>query len=112
MPNATQEEPAAEAVADPCHRGLLQTDDGLVGDVTVAREVVVRVKRRHALEKSVGLVLHVGDQVGPEMTVCIIEAMKVFNEIPAEVSGKVVEMLVKNGDAVDVGRKLFKVSTS
>jgi acetyl-CoA carboxylase biotin carboxyl carrier protein len=56
--------------------------------------------------------VNVGDQVGPEMTVCIIEAMKVFNEIPAEVSGKIVEVLVKNGDPVDVNRKLFKVSTA
>jgi acetyl-CoA carboxylase biotin carboxyl carrier protein len=54
----------------------------------------------------------VGDQIGADTTVCIIEAMKVFNEIPAEVSGKIVEVLVKNGDAVDVNRKLFKVSTA
>jgi acetyl-CoA carboxylase biotin carboxyl carrier protein len=54
----------------------------------------------------------VGDQVGPATTVCIIEAMKVFNEIPAEVSGKIVEVLVKNGEPVDVNRKLFKVSTT
>jgi acetyl-CoA carboxylase biotin carboxyl carrier protein len=56
--------------------------------------------------------VNVGDQVGPETTVCIIEAMKVFNEIPAEVAGKIVEVLVKNGDSVDVNRKLFKVSTA
>ncbi|MCG8584918.1 MAG: acetyl-CoA carboxylase biotin carboxyl carrier protein [Pirellulales bacterium] len=54
--------------------------------------------------------VNVGDQVGPDTTVCIVEAMKVFNEIPAEVSGKIVEVLVKNGDPVDVNRKLFKVS--
>ena len=56
--------------------------------------------------------VNVGDQVGPETTVCIVEAMKVFNEIPAEISGKIVEVLVKNGDSVDVNRKLFKVSTA
>ena len=41
----------------------------------------------------------VGDQVGPETTVCIVEAMKVFNEIPAECSGRIVAVLAQNGDA-------------
>jgi acetyl-CoA carboxylase biotin carboxyl carrier protein len=54
----------------------------------------------------------VGDHVGPETTVCIIEAMKVFNEIPAEVSGKVVAVLVQNGEPVEFGQALFKVDTS
>jgi len=51
----------------------------------------------------------IGDQVGPESVVCIIEAMKVFNEIPAECSGKIVSMLVENGDAIEFGQKLFKL---
>lgn len=51
----------------------------------------------------------VGDQVGPESVVCIIEAMKVFNEIPAECSGKIAAVLVENGDAVEYGQKLFRV---
>ncbi len=54
----------------------------------------------------------VGDQVGQETTVCIIEAMKVFNEIPAECSGKIVNVMVENGDPVEFGQRLFKVSTS
>ena len=51
----------------------------------------------------------VGDHVGPETTVCIVEAMKVFNEIPAEISGKVVSVLGKNGEPVEFGQPLFKV---
>ena len=51
----------------------------------------------------------VGDQIGPETTVCILEAMKVFNEIPAGCAGKIVAVLVENGDAVEFGQKLFKV---
>ena len=51
----------------------------------------------------------VGDTVGPETTVCILEAMKVFNEIQAECSGKVVAVLAKNGDAVEFGKPLFKI---
>ena len=54
----------------------------------------------------------VGDHVGPESTVCIVEAMKVFNEIPAEISGKVVAVLVANGDPVEFGQPLFKVDAS
>ncbi|MFK7820492.1 MAG: acetyl-CoA carboxylase biotin carboxyl carrier protein [Planctomycetaceae bacterium] len=53
--------------------------------------------------------VNIGDQVGPETVVCIVEAMKVFNQIPAEVSGKIVEVLVNNGDAVEFGQPLFRV---
>ena len=51
----------------------------------------------------------VGSVVGPETVVCIIEAMKVFNQIPAEKSGRVVEILVENGDAVEFGQPLFRI---
>ena len=51
----------------------------------------------------------VGDHLGPDTTVCIIEAMKVFNEIPAEASGQVVAILVKNADPVEFGQPLFKI---
>ena len=51
----------------------------------------------------------VGDHVGPTTTVCIIEAMKVFNEIPSEVSGQVVAVLVDNGEPVEFGQPLFKI---
>ncbi len=54
----------------------------------------------------------VGDRVSADTVVCIIEAMKVFNEIPAEVSGVVTEILVTDQDAVDFGKPLFKVDTS
>lgn len=54
----------------------------------------------------------VGSSVNPETTVCIVEAMKVFNEIPAEVSGKIVAILAQDGDAVDFGKPLFKVDTA
>jgi acetyl-CoA carboxylase biotin carboxyl carrier protein len=56
--------------------------------------------------------VRVGDMVEPETTVCIVEAMKVFNEIPAEVRGKVVAVLVEEEEPVDFGRPLFKIDTS
>jgi acetyl-CoA carboxylase biotin carboxyl carrier protein len=53
--------------------------------------------------------IKVGDHVGPETTVCIVEAMKVFNQIPAEISGKIVAVLVENGQSVEFGQPLFRV---
>ncbi len=53
----------------------------------------------------------VGAHVGPDTVVCIIEAMKVFNEIPAEMSGTVAAVLVENGAPVEFGQPLFKIDT-
>ncbi len=53
--------------------------------------------------------VNVGDPVDPTTTVCTIEAMKVFNEIPAELSGQIVAVLVENGEPVEFGQPLFKV---
>ncbi len=50
-----------------------------------------------------------GDDVTEDSTVCIIEAMKVMNEIKAEISGKIAEVLVKNGQSVEFGQPLFRV---
>jgi acetyl-CoA carboxylase biotin carboxyl carrier protein len=55
--------------------------------------------------------VNVADHVGPDTTVCIVEAMKVFNEILAEVSGKIVAVLVENGEPVEFGQPMFKVDT-
>jgi acetyl-CoA carboxylase biotin carboxyl carrier protein len=51
----------------------------------------------------------VGEQVGPDTTVCIVEAMKVFNEIPAECSGRIVAVLAQSGDPVEFNQPLFRV---
>ena len=53
--------------------------------------------------------VNAGDSVKPDTVVCIVEAMKVFNEIKAEVAGKIVEVLVNNGDAVEFGQPLYRV---
>jgi acetyl-CoA carboxylase biotin carboxyl carrier protein len=50
-----------------------------------------------------------GQEVSEETVVCIIEAMKVMNEIKAEVTGEIVEVLVENGTAVQFGQPLFRV---
>ncbi|MFP4070369.1 MAG: acetyl-CoA carboxylase biotin carboxyl carrier protein [Opitutales bacterium] len=54
----------------------------------------------------------VGTKVKPDTVVCIIEAMKVMNEIQSEQSGTITEVLVENGEAVEYGQPLFKVKTT
>ena len=51
----------------------------------------------------------VGSKVTEDSIVCIVEAMKLFNEIEAEVNGEIVEVLVKNGQLVEYGQPLFLV---
>jgi acetyl-CoA carboxylase biotin carboxyl carrier protein len=52
----------------------------------------------------------VGDTVSGDSIVCIIEAMKIMNEIQAEQSGSIAEILVENGQPVEYGQRLFKLS--
>ena len=54
----------------------------------------------------------VGTKVGADSIVCIIEAMKVMNEIQSEISGTITEVLIENGEAVEYGQPLFKVKTA
>lgn len=54
--------------------------------------------------------ISVGSKVNAETIVCIVEAMKVFNQIPAEMNGTITEILVKDGEAVEFGQPLFRVS--
>lgn len=55
--------------------------------------------------------VQVGSKVEKDTIVCILEAMKLFNEIEAEVSGEIVEILVDNGELVEYGQPLFRVKT-
>lgn len=59
-----------------------------------------------------GSYVEVGADVGPESVVCIIEAMKVMNEIKAEVKGVITQILVENAKPVEFGQPLFKVRPS
>jgi acetyl-CoA carboxylase biotin carboxyl carrier protein len=53
--------------------------------------------------------VQLNDRIGQNQTVCIIEAMKLMNEIEAEVSGRIVEICVKNGEPVEFGQILMRV---
>ncbi|MBW4418149.1 MAG: acetyl-CoA carboxylase biotin carboxyl carrier protein [Myxacorys californica WJT36-NPBG1] len=54
--------------------------------------------------------VQVGDRIRLGQTVCIVEAMKLMNELESEVSGEVVEILVQNGDPVEFGQPLMRVN--
>jgi acetyl-CoA carboxylase biotin carboxyl carrier protein len=53
--------------------------------------------------------VEVGTEVGPETVVCIIEAMKVMNEIKAEAKGVITQIMVENAKPVEFGQPLFKI---
>lgn len=53
--------------------------------------------------------IEVGDMIEPEQVVCIIEAMKLMNEIKSEIKGKVVQIMADNSDPVEFGQPLFLV---
>tara|TARA_R110000850_G_scaffold117437_1_gene233865 strand:+ start:407 stop:883 length:477 start_codon:yes stop_codon:yes gene_type:complete len=54
----------------------------------------------------------IGDKVSADSAVCIVEAMKVMNEIQSEIAGEIVEILVETGTAVQFGEPLFRVKTA
>lgn len=57
------------------------------------------------------MLVEVGDEIKPGKVVCIIEAMKLFNEIESEVSGRIVKVLVENATPVEYDQPLFVVET-
>lgn len=80
-------------------------------NITVIKSPMVGTFYSRANPKAESYV-KVGDRVDASTVVCIIEAMKVFNEIPAEVRGKIAAVLVTDGEAVEFDKPLFKVDTS
>ena len=56
--------------------------------------------------------VNVGDFVNEETVVCIIEAMKIMNEVKAETAGEIVDIIVSDGEAVEYGQPLFRVKPS
>lgn len=63
----------------------------------------------HSQSPDMDSYVKVGSKVSNDSIVCIVEAMKLFNEIEAEVSGEIIEILVKNGQLVEFGQPLFLV---
>ena len=103
-PAAAAPAPAAAPAADAAPTPEAEADDGLptIDSPMVGSFYTASTPDAEAFVK-------VGDRVSPETVVCIVEAMKVFNEIKAEASGTIAEILVSNGDAVEFGQPLFKL---
>ncbi len=90
--------PTATATeADASEQGLLRIESPMVGTFYLAPN------------PDAAPFVTVGATVGPETTVCVIEAMKIFNEIKAECSGTIEKVLVSNAEAVEFGQALFLV---
>lgn len=75
--------------------------------ITIKSPMIGTFYRRASPDKP--LFVEVGDEVSPGKVVCIIEAMKLFNEIESEVSGKVVKILVEDASPVEYDQPLFLV---
>lgn len=104
LPAAHLPAPAPAGPPVPASNGAVETDAGLVA---IASPMVGTFYS--APNPDAKAFISVGASVSPESVVCLIEAMKVFNEIKAEVSGVVERVLVQNGTAVEFGQKLFLV---
>ena len=98
--------PAAPAAAAPAEPAAPEADD-TAGLVPIASPMVGTFYS--AATPDAAPFIAVGDSVDAEKVVCIVEAMKIFNEIKAECSGTIAKILVANGDAVEFGQDLFLV---
>ena len=75
--------------------------------ITVRSPMIGTFYRSSSPEKP--MFVNVGDEIQPGSVICIIEAMKLFNEIESEVSGRVVKILVDNASPVEYDQPLFLV---
>ncbi|MDD3721309.1 MAG: acetyl-CoA carboxylase biotin carboxyl carrier protein [Lutibacter sp.] len=78
--------------------------------IEITSPIIGTFYRRPAPDKPV--FVEVGDIVSPNTIVCMVEAMKLFNEIESEVSGKIVKILVEDATPVEYGQPIFLVDPS
>lgn len=94
--------PAAYAIAEPAIPGIPMDDP----DLHYITSPIVGTFYRAANPKASAFV-SVGDKVRPGQTLCIVEAMKLMNEIECDITGEIVKVLVENGQPVEYGERLF-----
>lgn len=75
--------------------------------ITIKSPMIGTFYRRQSPDKP--LLINVGDEIKPGKTLCIIEAMKLFNDIESEVSGKIVKILVDDASPVEYDQPLFLI---
>jgi acetyl-CoA carboxylase biotin carboxyl carrier protein len=109
-PMAMQQVPVAStpvAQAVPAEAGAVEEDSKYI---TITSPIIGTLYRKPSPDKP--NFIEVGDTVQADSVVCIIEAMKLFNEIESEVSGKIVKVLVDDSSPVEFGQPLFLVDPS
>jgi acetyl-CoA carboxylase biotin carboxyl carrier protein len=100
----TSQAPTQVAIADSV------VAEAAVKYIEITSPIIGTFYRRPSPDKSV--FVEVGDVVSPHTVVCMVEAMKLFNEIESEVSGKIVKILVEDGTPVEYGQPIFLVDPS
>jgi acetyl-CoA carboxylase biotin carboxyl carrier protein len=99
--------PVATAAAPSADKPKSAADSGTSNFVTIKSPMIGTFYRRASPDKP--LLAEVGDEVSPGKVLCIIEAMKLFNEIESEVKGKIVKVLVDDASPVEYDQPLFLV---
>ncbi len=108
-PVAAHAAPAPAPVAAPAAASAPAAED-TSKFITIKSPMIGTFYRRPSPDKP--LFIEVGDEVAPGKVVCIVEAMKLFNEIESEVKGKVVKILVEDQSPVEYDQPLFLVDPS
>ena len=99
--------PAAEKPVEETSKAAVEDDSKYV---TIKSPMIGTMYRASGPDKDA--FVNVGDEVKPGKVICIIEAMKLFNEIEAEISGKIVKVLVDDSSPVEYDQPLFLVDPS
>lgn len=102
-----QVEPVAPAAPAAPAAAAVEEDSKLV---TITSPIIGTFYRKPSPDKA--NFVEIGDSVSADSVVCVIEAMKLFNEIESEVSGKIVKILVEDSSPVEFGQPLFLVDPS
>ena len=103
--------PAAAGTAAPAHSAPAAPAEGDGSELCIVKSPIVGTFYRSA-EPGAKAFVSVGDTVRKGQVLCIIEAMKLMNEIDSEYDGEVTNIYVENGQAVQYGERLFAIKPS
>ena len=109
MPQMASSAPAPAAAASPADQAPVETKEES-NLITVKSPIIGTFYRKPSPDKP--MFVEVGTVIGEGDVLCVIEAMKLFNEIESEVSGKIVKILVDDASPVEFDQPLFLVDPS
>ena len=108
-PSPVLYQPPAVAAAGPSAPAPIEADDTV--ELAVVKSPIVGTFYRSS-EPGAEAFVDIGDQVKKDQVLCIIEAMKLMNEITSEYEGEIVSVYVENGKPVQYGERLFAIKTA